>query len=82
MAGTFAFCSYIDVDGKQLVASDYSNRNIELGSGGSELVMTEKSYSGVSVTTLGSREFLRYYRQKPPQSQASNVAFAISLASR
>ncbi|KMZ68254.1 hypothetical protein ZOSMA_244G00070 [Zostera marina] len=32
--------------------------------------------------TLGSREFLRYYRQKPPQFQANDVALAISLASR
>lgn len=56
--------------------------SIELGSGGSELVITHKTENGTLVRTLGSREFLRYYRQKPRPSLPRDVALAVSLASR
>jgi pre-60S factor REI1 len=75
-------CSYVDAEGKQLVAVDESNNNIELGTGGSELVITNKSEKGTRVRTLGSREFIRYYRQKPRPSVATDRALALSLASR
>uniref|UniRef100_A0A0E0Q211 C2H2-type domain-containing protein n=1 Tax=Oryza rufipogon TaxID=4529 RepID=A0A0E0Q211_ORYRU len=55
--------------------------NIELGSGGAELVITNKSEKGTRVRTLGSREFIRYYRQKPRPSVATDRALALSLAS-
>ncbi|KAL5974015.1 hypothetical protein ACLOJK_030677 [Asimina triloba] len=74
--------SYVDSDGKQLVALDDMCNAVELGSGGSELVITKKTDSGISVKALGSREFLRYYRQKPRPSHERNIALAISLASR
>jgi pre-60S factor REI1 len=73
--------SYVDVEGKQLVAADDANSNFELGSGGSELVITNKSEKGTRVRTLGSREFIRYYRQKPRPSVATDRALALSLAS-
>nr|CAD1827442.1 unnamed protein product [Ananas comosus var. bracteatus] len=75
-------CSYIDADGKQLVAANDMANSIELGSGGSELVITHKTENGTLVRTLGSREFLRYYRQKPRPSLPRDVALAVSLASR
>lgn len=35
-----------------------------------------------STRTLGSREYLRYYRQKPRPSPANNIAITAELASR
>lgn len=74
--------SYMDEDGKQLVAVDDASRSVELGSGGAELIITRKTDNGSVVRILGSREFLRYYRQKPRPSRDSNIELAISLASR
>ncbi|XP_077238333.1 zinc finger protein 622 [Tasmannia lanceolata] len=74
--------SYVDVDGKQLVAADDMTNMIELGSGGSELVITRKTDNGVSIRSLGSREFMRYYRQKPRPSRDIDIALAVALASR
>lgn len=74
-------CSYVGVEGKQLVASDNVD-NVELGSGGSELIIKSTTDGKTSVKTLGSREFLRYYRQKPRPSPSSDIALAITLASR
>ncbi|KAI3890097.1 hypothetical protein MKW92_012585 [Papaver armeniacum] len=74
--------SYIDEDGKQLVSSDDMSNIVELGSGGSELVISRKTDTKTSVRTLGSREYLRYYRQKPRPSPTRDIALAISLASR
>uniref|UniRef100_A0A453SRS8 C2H2-type domain-containing protein n=1 Tax=Aegilops tauschii subsp. strangulata TaxID=200361 RepID=A0A453SRS8_AEGTS len=73
--------SYVDVEGKQLVTAGDMDNSIELGGGGSELVITSKSEKGRRVTTLGSREFIRYYRQKPRPSVAADRALALSLAS-
>ncbi|XP_020592231.1 cytoplasmic 60S subunit biogenesis factor REI1 homolog 1-like [Phalaenopsis equestris] len=75
--------SYTDKDGKQLVAlGGDSSRSVELGSGGAELIITQKTENGTTVRIFGSREFLRYYRQKPRPSRDSNIELAISLASR
>ncbi|KAK3439673.1 hypothetical protein EUGRSUZ_C04005 [Eucalyptus grandis] len=74
--------SYVDEDGKQLVASGDMGNSVELGSGGSELVITRRSDGGVSMKTLGSREYLRYYRQKPRPSTGNNAAITAALASR
>ncbi|CAL9187578.1 unnamed protein product [Musa hybrid cultivar] len=74
--------SYMDADGKQLVATDYMSSSVELGSGGSELIISRKTDNGVLVRTFGSREFLRYYRQKPPPSLTRDASLALSLASR
>lgn len=74
--------SYVDEDGKQLVASGDMGNSVELGSGGSELFITRRSDGGVSMKTLGSREYLRYYRQKPRPSTGNNAAITAALASR
>jgi len=65
-----------------LVAAGDVNNNIELGIGGSELVITNKTGKGTHVRALGSREFTRYYRQKPRPSAVTKCALALSLASR
>ncbi len=78
------FCgySYVDEDGKQLTTSGDMANTVELGSGGSELIITTSSDNKISSKTLGSREFLRYYRQKPHPSPANSGAITAALASR
>lgn len=72
----------MDEDGKQLVVSGDMTGAVELGSGGSELIITTRSNNGISTKMLGSREFLRYYRQKPRPSPMNNGAITAALASR
>ncbi|CBI20772.3 unnamed protein product, partial [Vitis vinifera] len=74
--------SYVDVDEKQLVASGDMNNTVELGCGGSELIITRRTDGGISTKSLGSREFLRYYRQKPRPSPMNGAAITAALASR
>ncbi|KAF3455967.1 hypothetical protein FNV43_RR00610 [Rhamnella rubrinervis] len=74
--------SYVDECGKQLVVAGDMIGTVELGSGGSELVITRRSDNGVSTKMLGSREFLRYYRQKPRPSPMNDIAISAALASR
>lgn len=74
--------SYTEESGKEIMAANDASRNVELGSGGAELIITQKTDNGTVVRVFGSREFLRYYRQKPRPSRDSNVELAISLASR
>lgn len=69
----------MDEDGKQLVASGDTN-GVELA--GPELIITRRSNTGVSTKALGSREFLRYYRQKPRPSPVNDMAITAALASR
>ncbi|CAH2077369.1 unnamed protein product [Thlaspi arvense] len=73
--------SYVDESGDQIVVSGETDNAVELV-GGSELVITDRSDNTTTSRTLGSREFMRYYRQKPrPTSQNSNQIVA-SLSSR
>lgn len=72
----------MDVDGKHLVASGDMANTVEFGSGGSELIITTRSGSKISSKTLGSREYLRYYRQKPHPSPVNDIAITAALASR
>lgn len=71
--------SYMNEDGKQLVASGDTNA-VELV--GAELVIKRQSNDGTSTKTIGSREFLRYYRQKPRPTPVNNMAITAALASR
>ncbi|PIM99869.1 C2H2-type Zn-finger protein [Handroanthus impetiginosus] len=73
--------SYVDADGKQLVAVDDMQNAVELGRGGSELVITRRNDGATVTKMLGSREYLKYYRQKPRPSP-SNSAITAALASR
>lgn len=72
----------MDEQGKQLVVSGDAVNNVELGGGGSELIITRKTDGGISTRTLGSREYLRYYRQKPRPSPVHSMAITAALASR
>ncbi|KAA8525800.1 hypothetical protein F0562_007655 [Nyssa sinensis] len=74
--------SYVDSEGKQLVALDDMSNTVELGSGGSELIITRRTDDGISTRTLGSRGYLRYYRQKPRPSPRNVIAITAALASR
>lgn len=71
----------MDESGKQLVAVGDMGNTVELG-GGSELIITRRSDQGIMTKTLGSREYLLYYRQKPRPSPANNMAITAALASR
>jgi pre-60S factor REI1 len=74
--------SYVDnSDEKQLVAVGDNGRTIEIGNG-SELVISTRAGNGVASKSLGSREYLCYYRQKPRPAPAHNLAIATALASR
>ncbi|XP_076928481.1 cytoplasmic 60S subunit biogenesis factor REI1 homolog 2-like [Bidens hawaiensis] len=73
--------SYVDGNGTQLVTADVSSDSIELGSGGSELIITRLTDDGISTKAIGSREYLRYYRQRPRPS-ANSVVDTTLLAAR
>ena len=68
--------SYVDTTGKQLVSSGDFNNNVELGSGGSELIITTRTDDRLSIKSIGSREFLRYYRQKPKPTRTNDTAIS------
>ncbi|KAK8523102.1 hypothetical protein V6N13_113060 [Hibiscus sabdariffa] len=72
--------SYVDDSGNKLVVVGEKG-TVELG-GGSELILSRKSDVRTTTKTLGSREYLRYYRQSPRPSPANNMAITAALASR
>lgn len=73
--------SYVDSEGKQLVLADDLQNSVQLSTGG-ELIISSRGKKGVSTRILGSREFLRYYRQKPRPTSANDVAIVSALAAR
>lgn len=75
------YASYVDANGNQLVSSDGTDTGIELGSGGSELIITTVTDDIISTKAIGSREYLRYYRQKPRPS-GKDVPMTAVLAAR
>ncbi|KAL8521661.1 hypothetical protein ACS0TY_011974 [Phlomoides rotata] len=71
--------SYVDTDGNQLVAADDLQNAVTLGSGGAELIITRRNNGAKLTKMLGSREYLRYYRQKPrPSSLHSGITAALA----
>ncbi|CAK9317408.1 unnamed protein product [Citrullus colocynthis] len=74
--------SYVDGSGNQLVPAGARDNSVEFGSGGAELILVQGTSEGKSVKTLGSRQFLRYYRQKPRPSPANDAAMTAVLAAR
>lgn len=71
----------MDTNGEQLVSADGTTNGIELGSGGSELIITTVRDDTISTKAIGSREYLRYYRQRPRPS-ATGVPMTALLAAR
>ncbi|XP_057826759.1 cytoplasmic 60S subunit biogenesis factor REI1 homolog 1 isoform X1 [Cryptomeria japonica] len=75
--------SYVDESGMQIVATEENlDANFELGFGGAELVIKKTSENGISSKMLGSREFLRYYRQRPRPTVERDTALSRALVSR
>ncbi|XP_073309433.1 cytoplasmic 60S subunit biogenesis factor REI1 homolog 1-like [Primulina huaijiensis] len=74
--------SFVDEEGKQLVVVDDMQKDVELGSGGSELIITRRIGGTTLTKMIGSREFLIYYRQKPRPTPANSAITAAKLASR
>lgn len=72
----------MDGSGNQLVASGDGDNSVELGSGGAELILVQRTSERQTTKTLGSRQFLRYYRQKPRPSPANDSAITAALAAR
>ncbi|KAL1532342.1 Cytoplasmic 60S subunit biogenesis factor REI1 2 [Salvia divinorum] len=73
--------SYEGTDGNQLVAVGDMENAVALGSGGAELVITRHNNGATTRKMLGSRDYLRYYRQKHrPTALHSEITAA--LASR
>ncbi|KAI5649358.1 hypothetical protein M9H77_35363 [Catharanthus roseus] len=72
--------SYVDAQGNQLVVADDVANIVEVTDGG-ELVTSRREENKVFTKILGSREFLRYYRQKP-RPTPPNMALTASLAAR
>ncbi|XP_071698343.1 cytoplasmic 60S subunit biogenesis factor REI1 homolog 1-like [Rutidosis leptorrhynchoides] len=73
--------SYPDANGSHVVSADDTSNSIELGGGGSELIITSVNDDTISTKAIGSREYLRYYRQKPRPS-ANDVPMTAVLAAR
>lgn len=71
--------SYANEGENQMVVAGESANTVELF-GGSELVITKRGENKVTSRTLGSREFMRYYKQKPPPSSQKHIVS--SLANR
>ncbi|KAI3733954.1 hypothetical protein L6452_13413 [Arctium lappa] len=73
--------SYIDGNGKQLIIADGARDRIELGTGGSELIITTRQTDDkMSTKIIVSREYLLYYRQKPRPSPNRIVITAVLAA--
>ncbi|KAJ7546316.1 hypothetical protein O6H91_08G035400 [Diphasiastrum complanatum] len=56
--------SFGQADGSQVMAIDHLKAPIDFGTGGFELIVKGGSEDGI-VKTIGTREFSRYYRQRP-----------------
>lgn len=69
--------SYVNEGENQMVVSGESVNTVELF-GGSELVITKRTENKVTSRTLGSREFMRYYRQKPPPSSQKHIVNSLT----
>ncbi|CAH8342946.1 unnamed protein product [Eruca vesicaria subsp. sativa] len=70
--------SYANEGDNQMVVSGESANTVELF-GGSELVITKRGENKVTSRTLGSREFMRYYKQKPPPSSQKHIVNSLAL---
>ncbi|KAF8086071.1 hypothetical protein N665_0635s0002 [Sinapis alba] len=70
--------SYANEGENQMVVSGEPANIVELF-GGSELVITKRGENKVTSRTLGSREFMRYYKQKPPPSSQKHIVNSLAL---
>ncbi|KAJ4890683.1 Zinc finger protein 622 [Raphanus sativus] len=70
--------SYAGEGENQMVVSGELANTVEIF-GGSELVITKRVENKVTSRTLGSREFMRYYKQKPPPSSQKHIVNSLAL---
>jgi len=79
IVSSFDVClySYVNGDENQMVVSGESVNTVELF-GGSELVITKRTDNKVTSRTLGSREFMRYYKQKPAPSSQKHIVNSLT----
>lgn len=70
--------SYANEGENQMVVAGESANTVELF-GGSELVITKRGENKVMSRTLGSREFMRYYKQKPPPSSQKRIVNSLAM---
>ncbi|CAK9210466.1 unnamed protein product [Sphagnum troendelagicum] len=71
--------SYMSSDGTQLIAAhDGMESHVSLTPGGSELIVKGDGGS----KTIGSREFARYYRQRPRPSESRDGVLVNALVAR
>ncbi|KAF8082938.1 hypothetical protein N665_0800s0031 [Sinapis alba] len=70
--------SYANEGENQMVVSGELANTVELF-GGSELVITKRGKNKVTSRTLGSRDFMRYYKQKPPPSSQKHIVNSLTL---
>ncbi|CAH8367042.1 unnamed protein product [Eruca vesicaria subsp. sativa] len=70
--------SYANEGENQMVVAGESANTVELF-GGSELVITKRGENKVTSRTLGSREFMRYYKQKPPPSSQKHITNSLAM---
>ncbi|KAJ0260341.1 Cytoplasmic 60S subunit biogenesis factor REI1 2 [Hirschfeldia incana] len=70
--------SYANEGENQMVVAGETVNTVELF-GGSELVITKRGENKVTSRTLGSREFMRYYKQKPPPSSQKHVVNSLAM---
>nr|VDC63407.1 unnamed protein product [Brassica rapa] len=70
--------SYANEGENQMVVSGEPANTVEIF-GGSELVITKRGENKVTSRTLGSREFMRYYKQKPPPSSQKHIVNSLAL---
>ncbi len=79
MMNGFLDFSYMSSDGTQLIAAhDGMESHVSLTPGGLELIVKGDGGS----KTIGSREFARYYRQRPRPSESRDGVLVNALVAR
>lgn len=75
--------SYLPEEDAQLVSEmELATSPVSLSAGGAELIIKHDWGSKQGVKTVGSREFLRYYKQKPRPSDMGDGTSVNTLVSR
>ncbi|KAJ7546315.1 hypothetical protein O6H91_08G035400 [Diphasiastrum complanatum] len=73
--------SFGQADGSQVMAIDHLKAPIDFGTGGFELIVKGGSEDGI-VKTIGTREFSRYYRQRPKPADLRDGILVNALVAR
>lgn len=72
--------SYAKEEGSEMVLTD--SAPVLLSSGGTELIVRHDTEKKRSLKIIGSREFARYYKQRPPPSDKRDGILVNSLVAR